>query len=27
LAVLRAFLRGFLENRGFFDGKLLVDLW
>jgi hypothetical protein len=27
LAVLRAFLRGVLENRVFFDGNLLVDLW
>jgi hypothetical protein len=27
LAVLRAFLRGVLENRAFFDGNLLVKLW
>jgi hypothetical protein len=27
LAVLRAFLRGVLENGVFFDGNLLVDLW
>jgi hypothetical protein len=27
LAVLRAFLRGVLEIRVFFDGNLLVDLW
>jgi hypothetical protein len=25
--VLRAFLRGVLEIRVFFDGNLLVDLW
>jgi hypothetical protein len=27
LAVLLVFLRGGLENRVFFDGNLLVDLW
>jgi hypothetical protein len=27
LALLRAFLRGVLEIRVFFDGNLLVDLW
>jgi hypothetical protein len=27
LAVLRAFLRGVLKNRVFFDGNLLVRLW
>jgi hypothetical protein len=27
LAVLRAFLRGLVKNRVFFDGNLLVDLW
>jgi hypothetical protein len=26
-AVLLVFLRGVLENRAFFDGNLLVDLW
>ena len=27
LALLRAFLRGVLGNRAFFDGNLLVNLW
>jgi hypothetical protein len=27
LALLRAFLKGVLENRAFFDGNSLVKLW